>query len=217
MNKSFQITLQVSHSSLLSFSALNCVSGQEIFVETSGKQWPGFSTFTEPSSGCLTPRATAQSHADLNNVQVVPVFISQYKTWFLLNYFNQPQDLGVLQHCWLQHLQSCIGCKAFFFFFSSNWAGLLKPACLKGGYWFKFFYGKVSGDRLRRKKRDWIKCLTLLSCKMGALTESWSKNMFESVSGKWYGNRKRKIYKRCHKLKFPFFSHLCVWRLLYVD
>lgn len=120
MNKSFQTTLPISHSSLLSSSALNFASDQEIFEETFRKQYPCFSTSTEPSSVCLTPRAVARSHAGLNNVQVVPVFISQYKTYFLLNYFNLCQDLGALQHCWLQHLQSCAGLvwKGFFSFFT---------------------------------------------------------------------------------------------------
>lgn len=47
MNKSFQAILLIL--SLLSFCALNCVSGQETFcetfVETFGKQRPVFSTF----------------------------------------------------------------------------------------------------------------------------------------------------------------------------
>jgi len=57
----------------------------------------------------------------------------------------------------------------------------------------------------------------LLESEMDVLTEFCSKKMIESVSGKWYGIKKRIFYKRCHKLKLPFLSHLLFWKLLYVD
>lgn len=63
-------------------------------------------------------------------------------------------------------------------------------------WWFPGF-----GDsQFQKKKILWVKSLTFSSWKVAALTESCSKNTFESMSEKWYETKKETL-QRCHKLK----------------